>query len=444
MATKMDITATRRVFLLDISHMKLVRDVLKKSHFINANWFDLGEELNLPYPQLKNIEDTYVNNPSRCLRECLNLWLTSANNRTWESLASALERMNQCTAARHIRKITTNTVPSGGIHICKTRPLVFLISIIFLFLSFVINYFYCFSTLVYLCLFFILLSLSLLYCIICSTNRRQSSSSIAPVSIAGGEFFFNAAHKPIFNEVRGSFIILCDELVPLISQSKATVTEVKSFLLKSFPELSAELSNADSIEDIMNVVVQKCCINDISIIKTIVKKFQITEAKPLISEYEKEVKTVCGSLKDFLSLNQPEYFNHSETIQFTLGWQPEEHSLDDIRNLLEEAFKELNKRIIIRSIHRGNSIIIICYAPHHLLAALLLEAQHNLTVLMKEFSLIRLTIGHYTVYDKRIRYKVMNNECLAEEIKLADGKEQELRTLFDYKEGVIVDLLLNY
>uniref|UniRef100_A0A1X7TLS8 SH3 domain-containing protein n=1 Tax=Amphimedon queenslandica TaxID=400682 RepID=A0A1X7TLS8_AMPQE len=31
---------------------------------------------------------------------------------------------------------------------------------------------------------------------------------------------------------------------------------------------------------------------------------------------------------------------------------------------------------------------------------------------------------------------VMNNECLAEEIKLADGEEQELRTLLDYKEGV--------
>ena len=38
----------------------------------------------------------------------------------------------------------------------------------------------------------------------------------------------------------------------------------------------------------------------------------------------------------------------------------------------------------------------------------------------------------------------MNNECLAEEIKLADEEEQELRTLLDYKEGVIVDLLLNY
>ncbi|XP_019862678.1 PREDICTED: uncharacterized protein LOC109591376, partial [Amphimedon queenslandica] len=208
---------------------------------------------------------------------------------------------------------------------------------------------------------------------------------------------------------------------------------MKSFLQRSFPELSVELSTADDIDSIMSIIVKKCRVNDISIIKTIVKRFKIAEANPLISEYEDEVKAVCGSLKDFLSQNQPEHFNDFETIQFTLGWEPDEHSLDDIRNLLEEAFKELNKRIIVRSIHRGNSIIIICYAPHHLLAALLLEAQDNLTVLMKEFSLIRLTIGHYTVYDKRIRYKVMNNECLAEEIKVADGEEQELRTLLDYK-----------
>ena len=225
------------------------------------------------------------------------------------------------------------------------------------------------------------------------------------VSVAG-EFFFNAAYRPVFNEVRGSFIILIDELVPLISQLKASVTEVKSFLQRSFPELSPDLSNADNIQAIMNVVVKNCRVNDISIIKTIVKRFKITEAKRLISEYEKEVKEVCGSLKDFLSQNQPEQLSDYKTIQFTLGWEPDEHSLDDIRNLLEEAFKELNKRIIIQTIHRGNSIIIICYGPHHLLAALLLEAQDNLTVLMKGFSLIRLTIGHYTVYDKRIRYKV--------------------------------------
>ncbi|XP_019857436.1 PREDICTED: uncharacterized protein LOC109585750 [Amphimedon queenslandica] len=238
----------------------------------------------------------------------------------------------------------------------------------------------------------------------------------------------------MFDEIRGSFIILIDELVPLISQSKASIDEMKSLLQRFYPELSAELSDADSFEAIINIAIKKCRVNNISVIKTIVKRFKISRAKRLISEYEKEVKTVCRSLKDFLSQNQPECFNNSETIQLTLGWEPEEHSLNDIRNLLEEAFKELNRRITIQTIHRGNSIIIICYAPHHLLAALLLEAQDNLTVLIKEFSLIRLTIGHYTVYNKRNRYKVMNNECLAEEIKLADGEEQELRTSLDYKE----------
>ena len=87
--------------------MKLVRGALKESHFIDANWFDLGVELNLPYANLANIRATWSNDPSQCLLECLSLWLTSANNRTWESLASALERMNQYTAATFILKTCT-------------------------------------------------------------------------------------------------------------------------------------------------------------------------------------------------------------------------------------------------------------------------------------------------------------------------------------------------
>uniref|UniRef100_A0A1X7TSJ2 Death domain-containing protein n=1 Tax=Amphimedon queenslandica TaxID=400682 RepID=A0A1X7TSJ2_AMPQE len=85
-----------------ISHMKLVSDVLKESHFIDADWFELGMGLNLPYPGLANISAKFTD-PSRCLLECLSLWLTSANNHTWESLASALERMNQKPAATLIR-----------------------------------------------------------------------------------------------------------------------------------------------------------------------------------------------------------------------------------------------------------------------------------------------------------------------------------------------------
>uniref|UniRef100_A0A1X7TJ63 Death domain-containing protein n=1 Tax=Amphimedon queenslandica TaxID=400682 RepID=A0A1X7TJ63_AMPQE len=395
MATKTSSSLSLFSSPLTIDQLIDVLDLLKRCGFPQTKWYELGLKLGLHKDTVDILEAVFSGDVSRCLTECLSKWLCRADNvdskggATFDSLSDALKSMNENAAADKLdqeSKIALNKA--------VVRP-------------------------------------------VTSSIVNHLPTANTPVSAS--------AHQSMFDEIRGNFIILIDELVPLISQSKASVDEMKSFLQRLYPELSAELSDADSIEAVINIAVKKCRINNISIIKTIVKRFKINRAKHLISEYEKEVKTVSGSLKDFLSQNQLEHFLICETIQFTLGWEPEEHSLDDIRNLLEEAFKELNKRIIVRSIHRGNSIIIICYGPHHLLAALLLEAQDNLTVLMKEFSLIRLTVGHYTVYDKRIRYKVMNNECLAEEIKLADGEEQELRTLLDYKEGSIFeqDKLLN-
>ena len=160
----------------------------------------------------------------------------------------------------------------------------------------------------------------------------------------------------------------------------------------------------------MNIVESRCNIINIVPIKAIVNKYHITGALKMIIEFEEVVDDFCSKIKVKFMLNKKLSLAVSsltcERVEFVLEWKPDEHTLDDIRRLLEKAFEDLGKRIIVRSIHRGNSIIIICYGPHHLLAALLLEAQDNLTVLMKELSLIRLTIGHYTVYDKRIRYKV--------------------------------------
>ena len=81
-----------------------MRDALKESHFTDANWFDLGLELKLFYPNLASIGAKWCDDPSHCLRGCLSLWLMSAGTRTWETLAIALERMNQNATAQHIRK----------------------------------------------------------------------------------------------------------------------------------------------------------------------------------------------------------------------------------------------------------------------------------------------------------------------------------------------------
>ena len=183
--------------------------------------------------------------------------------------------------------------------------------------------------------------------------------------------------------------------------------EFKKYLLRCFPGLSDEIASVDAA---MDAVERKCSIINTAPLEAIANHYDITEAKKMIQEYKKSIKEFCSEIKVKFMLNKKLSLAVSsltcERVEFVLEWKPDEHTLDDIRRLLEKAFEDLDKRIIVRSIHRGNSIIIICYGPHHLLAALLLEAQDNLTVLMKEFSLIRLTIGHYTVYDKRIRYKV--------------------------------------
>ena len=140
-------------------------------------------------------------------------------------------------------------------------------------------------------------------------------------------------------------------------------------------------------------------------IETIVKRYDISEAKDLVTQYKKEIHKFTSDMKLKFALDKrlslPISSLICETIKFVLDWEPSDHSLDDIRQLLKKAFDDSSKRVIVQSIHKGNSIIIICYAPRYLINVLLLEAQANLHVL-KEENLIRLDVGHFTVYNEKV------------------------------------------
>ena len=223
------------------------------------------------------------------------------------------------------------------------------------------------------------------------------------------EFIINEDYKSLFNVTRGEFGILKHRVVPLVVEKVSSVDEMKSFLIESYPELSQSIRDATTVTEIMNIVKGRCTIIDISMIETIVTQYTIAEGIELVKKYKEKVNCFCSKISLGFMLDKmflAESFLICETIQFVLDWEPDEHTLDDIHRLIKKAFKDLNKRIIIKGISPVNSISITCFAPHHLLAALFLEAKDNLTVLIKEFNLISLTIGHYTVYDKRIRYKV--------------------------------------
>ena len=81
--------------ILKISDLNDVQKTLLDGKFISNNWFDLGMELDIIYPTLKEIERDYQQHGvRRCLTECLAKWL-QANKATYKGLVDALKTMRQ-------------------------------------------------------------------------------------------------------------------------------------------------------------------------------------------------------------------------------------------------------------------------------------------------------------------------------------------------------------
>lgn len=219
------------------------------------------------------------------------------------------------------------------------------------------------------------------------------------------EFHVNEAS---FDSEFDEFRVKCGIARDLIADSMTPLplcNKIKIFLLQCFPELEGKLADVDDVEGVMDIIKMKCTIINITPLQAIAGRFQFDDAKMLIKKYEEDLDIFCHEKKlqfvlgKDLSLSQTSA--HGEIIiKFVLDWKPDEHKLQDIRRLLGRAFQDLSKRIIVQRIGEGNSIIIICYAPRHLLDALLLEGRANIAVLIEEFKLIRLRIGYFTVYNR--------------------------------------------
>ena len=82
---------------------------MKQGYFPNDRWTPLGLQLGLLQPTLSSIRAKYRDDPENCLQECLNLWLSKADNvtksggATLDSLASALEKIGQVFTAEKIK-----------------------------------------------------------------------------------------------------------------------------------------------------------------------------------------------------------------------------------------------------------------------------------------------------------------------------------------------------
>ena len=216
-----------------------------------------------------------------------------------------------------------------------------------------------------------------------------------------------------FDEMKVTFGKLIHTVAPLVAKGIPSLQELKTFLRRCYHELKPQLSIAESFDDVIELVEDKCTIINIVCLEAIVDTFNISEAKQHIKEYQAAIDAFCNEVKLSVCENQTFLTGLStllkcETVEFVLEWEPDDYTLIQIRDLLTVAFKDITKRVQIRVIKRGNSIIVTCYAPRHIMDVLLMRAEKNLS-LLKKMGLIKLTIGYSTVWNERTKDKVKDD-----------------------------------
>ena len=227
------------------------------------------------------------------------------------------------------------------------------------------------------------------------------------------EVIVHPGYKAEFDRMGDMRGILIDDVVPLIEKSIPSVNHLKLFLGRCRPELKPRLKDANSFDDVMEVIEDECSITNVALLETIVNKYSIQDAGDMILAYETHLDEFCENKLTMFCNRQLKRLSSSlltcETIKFVLKWNPSEHSLSSIRALLWKTFKDNQVEVVV--IKEGNSIIVTCYAPHYLIESLLVTARDNVDML-KEMGLISLTIGYYTVYDEHAIDEVSECMCI--------------------------------
>ena len=214
-----------------------------------------------------------------------------------------------------------------------------------------------------------------------------------------------------FHSMRLEFGATFNKVRDAIKETSLTAEKLKSYILDCYPDLTPRLSHPtiNTIDNILDIIKEKCTLIDICILEAIAKRFDIKEAETHIEDYKNAINEFCHTvsiglcLQESLEVTKRSSLN-CETAKFELEWDPDETSLADIENLLSATFERLRK-IVKVDVVKGNSIIVICTFPFNLLGPLIAKAQETLEVLKKK-GLVKLTIGYDIIYNKHQKHTV--------------------------------------
>ena len=154
-----------------------------------------------------------------------------------------------------------------------------------------------------------------------------------------------------FDQMRVSFGDLIDTISPLIESGIPSLKDLKMYLRRCFEELEPQLANAESFDDVIDVVQHSCTIINICCLEAIVNHYKINEAKQRITDFKTAVDEFCKKVKADVCIDQAFAIDSTshhlicETIDFVVDWKINECTISHIEGLLSKTFKDMAKSV---------------------------------------------------------------------------------------------------
>ncbi|XP_019853173.1 PREDICTED: inversin-A-like [Amphimedon queenslandica] len=310
---------------LDIGDLIDIIDLLKRCGFPETKWYELALRLGLKKNTLDVIEAKHRGNVCRCMTECLSQWLGRADNvdskggANLDSLSDALQSMNETAVAEKLSKHFPT--PEVGV-VPETKPHDVLI--------------------------------------VPQDNGSTNETKIPIITRSDSSSDTSSqsllpqveVHVPVskgllgdFRSMRMSYGKMFYNVGKIIKRISPPLEEIKEFLSCCGTILRRKVEQcSDDIPSVLRLIQDKSSLTDIELLHSVVEEMEITEAKECIETYKAKLKEFCKSLSVSLCLKErfasiPHL--QCETITLVFDWEPEEHLLKDIKELLAKVSGKL-------------------------------------------------------------------------------------------------------
>ena len=229
------------------------------------------------------------------------------------------------------------------------------------------------------------------------------------------EIFVEIKYQKEFQSMRAFLGELCASTVTLLRQKRVSISDLKNKLELAFPELGSDLEKCSSlIEVVKNVIRPRVSLVQIDYLEAVFDLFKLTR-KP-IQEYNKKVDELYETVEviygQLLMKELDGSTSELESIKFVLDWEENEHLLKDVQGLYKKIVRSYSSQVKVIVISEGNSIVVECCIPAHLLPVITRMIQDSEEILNRE-KVISVTAGGRTIFKRIVTVEQVGTMCLS-------------------------------